>query len=133
MNEAVIRQHLERAADLARKNSTIRSFQTGAVLAKRQGPRSISPYSWGEGWSHSSTLRLVKFRSIHAELHAIMRSWRQSGCYVFVATVRGKSGNIGLARPCDACAAILHDAGVIGAFYTVEGPDYGFLDFGHPF
>lgn len=106
---------LEYAAATAHR-STIKSFHTGAVLVNRGTLVSA-------GCSHYSSLRLVRYRSIHAEMHALMRANPEEcvGADAFVATVRCKSGRIGLGKPCAFCLTLLDEAGIRRIFYTVEG------------
>lgn len=98
------------------RRSPIKSFQTGAVIFDREGLVSA-------GWAHySALLTLKKFRSIHAELHATLRAPRERliGSTVYVGMIRRKSGNVGVARPCENCLSILHEVGVKEAVFTSD-------------
>ena len=121
-SEAVINKHLDSAVILAER-STIKTFSTGALIV----PRNAAPVG---GWSHDSLFKLTNFRSIHAEVHAIFRAQREAlkDATIFVATIRNKSGNIGLARPCDGCLSYLYEVGIKRAYFTVEGEEYDYLD-----
>ena len=123
MTESEIEVHrgrLEQALYFARR-STIRTFKTGAVIYAPDG-NLVST-----GWSHyTELLRLQRFRSIHAEVHAIFRAPPQllEGSRIYIANIRGKSGNVGLAKPCLPCLSYLADVGVWEAYYTVEGAEW---------
>ena len=105
---------LTRAIEIARR-SPVKTFQTGAVIVQRGKVVSA-------GWSHPSIRTLQNYRSVHAELHAIIRTDPRelAGAEIYVATIRRKSGNIGLGKPCDACADILFEVGIETAYFTDE-------------
>jgi deoxycytidylate deaminase len=115
---------LEHAIRLANR-STFKRFRTGAVIFQKDK-------CVGTGWSHYSVLNLNRYLiSIHAELHAVLRSAQRRelfGSTIYVARKSVKSGNIGLSKPCDECASVLHEAGVAEVYYTINGSnDYGHL------
>jgi len=106
--------YLQRARYYAER-SGIKTFSTGCVIVNFDG----SVVS--EGWSHYSQLRLANYRSIHAEVHAILRCERKAwlnGATAYIVTIRNKSGNIGLAKPCGQCAVYLHQVGVRNVVFT---------------
>lgn len=113
---------LGRAVVLSKK-SGIKSFRTGAVIFDKKGVIS-------EGWSHNGVLQLTRYRSIHAEVHAILRAPRESlrGASISVATIRGKSGNVGLGKPCLFCQELLFEVGINRVWYTIEGDKFGHFD-----
>jgi deoxycytidylate deaminase len=112
---------LERAASIATRSSLGR-FWTGAAIYNHNEPVSV-------GWSHFSDLRLQRYRSIHAELHAILRTrvGGVRGGEIYIATVRSKSGNIGLAKPCQVCQELLWEVGLHSIYYTVRGDRWAHL------
>lgn len=108
-----------KTAEYYAKRSGIKTFSTGAVI--------ILPkidYQVSEGWSHFSYYNLANYRSIHAELHAILRNnYRKTlrGTTCYICTIRNKSGNIGLAKPCEHCMACLYEVGVKTVVFTIGG------------
>jgi deoxycytidylate deaminase len=98
------------------KRSNVRTHKTGAVIVSRHG-EIIS-----KGWSHPTERRLRQTPfSIHAELHAILRSPREKlrGATIYVATLT-KGGNITNSKPCEACTAIIREVGIAHVVYTVK-------------
>lgn len=104
---------LEKALQIAGR-SGIRRYKTGAVIVAKKG-NVVSV-----GWSHMTCVHREEYYSMHAELHAVLRADRKTlvGSTCFVANVSGKSGAIASAKPCDACAAVLKEAGVVRIVYT---------------
>lgn len=118
----IVGYQLSEALRLARR-SGIRTFHTGAVIFDPRSGEALS-----NGWSHYSLRTPRKFRSIHAELHALIRAPKRDalrGSHIAVATIRAKSGNTGLARPCSLCTDLLYEVGVRRAFFTIEGTEWG--------
>ena len=103
-----------RALKLAHR-STIKTFGTGAVIYDKRGD------IVSDGWSHFGSLNLSRYRSIHAELHAILRcgnrvSLQDATCVI--ATIRQKNGNITLSKPCEFCRELLNEVGVEKVIYS---------------
>jgi len=98
--------------------SELKRFHTGAALLDRHG-RLVST-----GWSHRCEPRLVRYRSMHAEHHALRRAGRSvSGGVAAVATISAR-GNWTMSLPCDECRSILEQAGIVTVYYTTpEGWD----------
>jgi len=128
-----VRKYLRYASEIAER-STIRTFKTGAVLRIPWQKRGVKWELQNVGWSHTSDLQLAQYRSIHAEMHATIRSGfdlqsRSDPATIFVARIRGRSKKIGLAKPCDLCAVHLFDTGIQHVFYTIEGLEtFGYLN-----
>jgi tRNA(Arg) A34 adenosine deaminase TadA len=118
--ETITIQRLDEAAKLALR-SGILSYKTGAVIYSPMG------VAIATGWSHYSEFNLAQYRSIHAELHAVLRSplkTKLKGATVYVATVRAKNGNTTLSKPCKLCMALLHESGLKAAYYTCGDSSY---------
>lgn len=98
--------------------SELKRFHTGAALLDRHG-RLVST-----GWSHRCEPRLVRYRSMHAEHHALRRAGRSViGGTAAVATISAR-GNWTMSLPCDECRSILEQAGIVTVYYTTpEGWD----------
>jgi deoxycytidylate deaminase len=115
---------LQAAFRLAER-STFKLFRTGAVIVQKDKVV-------GTGWSHYSELNLVNYPlSIHAELHAILRTPQRKdlfGATIYVARITVKSGNIGLAKPCLECQSVLHEAGIKEAYFTISENVFGKID-----
>lgn len=123
MKHEVVVERLRLAAMFADR-SGIKSFHTGAIIYGRSG------LPVGDGWSHYSSLQFTRYRSIHAELHALIRSYPpdiEKGL-IYIATKSAKSGNVTLSKPCDVCMDLLSDTGLRGAVYTT-GPTDSDWDF----
>lgn len=67
-------------------------------------------------------LRLKQLRSVHAEIHAVIRGVRSDlqGSEVYVATISKRSGEITSARPCVTCTALMQKVGVRAVHYTTK-------------
>lgn len=96
--------------------SGIKSYHTGAIIYQTAVPV-------GYGWSHYSELNFTQYpRSIHAELHAILRTAQRKellGATIYVANVSAKSGNRANGKPCETCQAVLFDVGIREVYYTL--------------
>lgn len=64
--------------------------------------------------------------SVHAEIDALRKAPRASGGILYIARV-GRSGNVGLARPCEDCQAALLAAGVKRVVYTIDDYNFGVM------
>ena len=112
-------QRLEFTAKVAER-STIKTFSTGALIVGSD-EAFIS-----HGWSHYGEViqrRYQHLRSVHAELHAILRSPRRDllvGSTIYVVTIRNKSKNHnwGCGKPCEFCEQLIHDVGIKRVVYT---------------
>jgi tRNA(Arg) A34 adenosine deaminase TadA len=113
--DARVNIRLENAMNLAHR-SGIKSYHTGAIIFQTATPV-------GYGWSHYSELNLIQYpRSIHAELHAILRTAQRKdllGATVYVANKNAKSGNRANAKPCETCQAVLFEVGIKEVYYTL--------------
>lgn len=92
-------------------------FLTGCVIYDRRG-RII-----GNGWSHMSETTLTQAYSVHAEIHALLRTPRHllNGAIACVATISRKSGNLATSsKPCTVCAGALYAAGIEKVYYTTS-------------
>lgn len=100
--------------------SGIKKHGTGAVIVHPNKGK-IS-----HGWSHYSEFTMVNYRSIHAEIHALLRCNRDkiAGSTIYIATIVNANGNITLSKPCDQCLATLHDVGIKQAIFTVNADEY---------
>jgi len=111
------------AAMSVAERSELKRFHTGAALFDERGDL-IST-----GWSHRCEARLARYRSMHAEHHALRRArWADvHGGVAAVATVSAR-GNWTTSAPCDECASILQQAGIVTVYYTTpDGWDVIYL------
>ena len=114
--------HLEVAAELARSRSTLRKFATGCVIFDRSG------VPVAHGWSHYGERILQRYkhyRSVHAELHALLRTTDRSrliGGTIYIATIRKRSGNLGVGKPCELCEELIAASGIKTVIYTTGNP-----------
>lgn len=93
------------------------NYRMGSVLAKGnkvmgRGMNLIKTHPEGSG----------PFQSVHAELGAIFSFLRLNGKFlkgyqIYVARV-SKIGNIGMARPCQACLTFIKQIGIQDIYYT---------------
>ena len=94
------------AFTLARRSPLYR-YGTGAVILAPNG----EPVA--RGWSHPIGHTLDRYRTVHAELHALSRLRGDlPGGVCLVATIAKRSGRQTTARPCQECARLLHDRGI---------------------
>lgn len=69
--------------------------------------------------------------STHAEIDAILRARKKidlRGADMYVARVK-RTGECGLAAPCDMCRKAIQQYGIRRVFYTNEQEGYGLLQF----
>lgn len=106
------------AAMRVARRSELRRFHTGAALYDHRGDLVAT------GWSHRCEVRLARYRSMHAEHHALRRAGRSvAGGTAAVATVSAR-GNWTMSLPCEECRSILERAGIHTVYYTTpEGWD----------
>lgn len=62
--------------------------------------------------------------SVHAEQDALSRCGDAKGSILYVARI-GRSGNVGLAKPCVACQRKLIDSGVKRVYFSVSETEFG--------
>jgi deoxycytidylate deaminase len=98
--------------------SELKRFHTGAALFDSRGDLVSA------GWSHRCEVRMARYRSMHAEHHAIRRAGRPvDGGVAAVATISAR-GNWTMSLPCDECRSLLEQAGITTVYYTTpEGWD----------
>lgn len=106
---------IDRAIKIARRSPQT-SYQTGAVIVSSSGEE------LAVGWSHMSHVRLNQLRSLHAEIHAIVRGVRADlqGAEVYIATISKRSGEVTSARPCITCATLMQKVGIRRVHYTTK-------------
>jgi deoxycytidylate deaminase len=85
-------------AERAATRSPLPRFQTGCVIVNRDELVTL-------GWSHTSSVKLACYRSVHAELHALGRCDQRAlkGATISIVTLSRKSGNRTDAMPCLHC------------------------------
>jgi deoxycytidylate deaminase len=108
---------IQHAIKIAQR-STNRTHRTGAVITDKHG-QFISA-----GWSHQSQHIYVQTpRSMHAEMHAIIRARPGSlrDAVIYVATLTGRGNNITMSRPCKVCESLLDHVGINTVHWTVGG------------
>jgi len=94
------------------KRSELKRFHTGAALFDAAG-NLIST-----GWSHRCEVRLARYRSMHAEHHAIRRAGLSlNGGVAAVATISAR-GNWTHSMPCEECTSLLVQAGIEKVYFT---------------
>jgi deoxycytidylate deaminase len=95
------------------KRSPIRTHKTGAVIYDNKGGI-IS-----RGWSHPTTALVTTPRSMHAEMHAIMRAppGTLRGSTIAVATLT-RSGHITSGKPCCSVLKLIQHVGIKEIIYT---------------
>ncbi len=62
--------------------------------------------------------------SLHAEMDALKRCGNPKGATIYIARI-GRSGKVGLAKPCSHCQNALINAGIKKVIYTINGIEYG--------
>ena len=109
------------------ERSTLKRFQVGALIHK-DGEIST-------GWAHMSDLKLQKYISIHAEMHALWRANPKAldGADCYIVTLSAKSKNRTSGKPCETCMAHLYDAGIRKVYYSESNEEYGVIDFRNGF
>lgn len=98
------------AAEAQARRSPVRTFKTGAALV--DGDFNVT----GKGCSHISG---GPYPSIHAEHHALLSSYSNSGLTCVIVTLTKNARNwASCSKPCAACVARLHKAGVETVVYA---------------
>lgn len=94
------------------RRSNLKRFHTGAALFDAGGEL-VS-----RGWSHTCEVQFARYRSMHAEHHAIRRApFSVDGGVAAVATISAR-GNWTYSMPCEECASLLEGAGVFRVYFT---------------
>lgn len=114
---------LVRLAAKVAGRSTIKRFHTGAVIYNRGTILST-------GWSHVGEGTLARYRSTHAEQHAIAKvpASMVGGATLAIATVSAKSGNWTNACPCYYCLQTIKKAGISRLLVTAPTNRFIILD-----
>lgn len=103
--------------------SPFRRYGTGCVILAPNG----EPLS--RGWSHPGDHRLERYRTVHAELHALARLRGDlPGGICLVATVAQRTGRQTTARPCQECGRLLAARGITVVRATLPGTGWEELD-----
>lgn len=105
--------HLHHAGIMALR-SPFQRHKTGCVIT--DGRTVLST-----GWSHPSPLVYTQYRSVHAEMHSLLRliDVGKRGLTAYIATYT-RANNLTNSRPCQLCIALLYDAGVERVMYTTR-------------
>ena len=106
---------MDKAIEVASRSMNKRHL-TGCVIAYED-----TIIDWG--WAHTGEWRRGMPYSVHAEIHALMRSRHEllDGCVAYIACVAKKSGNIRNAMPCLSCATALLGYGIEDVVFTIPG------------
>jgi len=103
---------LSLASDRASR-SDFMHHRTGCVIVK--GDSVV-----GDGWSHVPSVRYSQYRSVHAELHALIRAHKpnllDSIAHIITLTKANRWTN---AKPCLRCLELLIDAGVSSVIFSI--------------
>lgn len=99
------------------ERSTLKTYQTGAVIFDKRG-NVVST-----GWAHYNEITTSRYgypRSVHAELHALVRTNKINitGSIMAIAMKKRKSGNRGNAKPCALCEHLLKESGIEFVIYS---------------
>lgn len=105
--------------DFAKKisqNSTHKQHKLACVITRKN---KVISFGWNQTKTHSKSPH--PFKSVHAEVHAILSSephlLKNCSVYVYRET---RNGLPALARPCTTCMKALTNAGVKEIFYSSE-------------
>lgn len=114
------------ALHMARR-SPFHRYGTGCVIVAPNG----EPIS--RGWSHPGDMRLQRYRTVHAELHALSRLRGDlHGGTCIVATVAQRTGRQTTGRPCRECARLLAVRGITLVRATLPECGWEELDLDDP-
>jgi len=110
-----------RLAIRAAKRGIHEEYPVGAVIVDKN--RVVSTGFNNQHKTHPMIKAIDPHRTLHAEIHAIIRSGR---CELQDATVivyrQSKTGKMAMAKPCPTCQALLKEHGVSRMIYsTPEG------------
>lgn len=115
---ATTNYYIEQAISAARRSSQ-RKYRTGAVIVKHKERWAVN------GWSHVPNYTLKHTpRSMHAELHAILRAARigltTQDTSIYIATLTDSGLLATTSAPCGACEVALRKAGIRQVYYTTK-------------
>lgn len=106
-------------------------FRLGAALFSGRRVIKTGYNLQGSGKSHPIVSRWHDregYKSLHAELHALMgiHPSRVRGCDVYVFRVR-RDGSQGCAKPCKNCQIELARRGIVRIYYTEDDINFGVI------
>lgn len=119
--------HLSRAIMLAEENEFYCKWRLAAVIIKGGSVYSIG---YSRLLTDPSQCDYSVFNSkppkvsLHAEVDALRNCPRASGGVMYVARI-GRSGAIGMAKPCRHCQKAISDSGIKRVVYTVSNSTHG--------
>ena len=130
MTVKAIKKYLNFAIDIS-KQSTVQRARLGAVLVSHNIVVNASP---NLEKTHPMQAHLNKLRGfdpmgsgerniLHAEIATLLKSrdldieWNKS--ILFIARLK-KNGDLGLARPCNACMGLIKQYGIKNIYYTTD-------------
>ena len=130
MTVKAIKKYLNFAIDIS-KQSTVQRARLGAVLVSHNKIVNASP---NLEKTHPMQAHLNKLRGfdpmgsgerniLHAEIATLLKSrdldieWDKS--MLFMARLK-KNGDLGLARPCNACMGLIKQYGIKNIYYTTD-------------
>ena len=130
MTVKAIKKYLNFAIDTS-KQSTVQRARLGAVLVSHNKVVNASP---NLEKTHPMQAHLNKLRGfdsmgsgerniLHAEIATLLKSrdldieWNKS--MLFIARLK-KNGDLGLARPCNACMGLIKQYGIKNIYYTTD-------------
>ena len=130
MTVKAIKKYLNFAIDIS-KQSTVQRARLGAVLVSHNKVVNASP---NLEKTHPMQAHLNKLRGfdpmssgerniLHAEIATLLKSrdldieWNKS--MLFIARLK-KNGDLGLARPCNACMGLIKQYGIKNIYYTTD-------------
>ena len=106
---------------LARNESLKSDFhiRVGAVIVRKGTPISVGKNSPQK--THPELSKFSKLKTVHAEVDAVIGIERHliKGACMYVYREK-RSGELGIAKPCPMCTAILRNYGVKKVYYTTE-------------
>ena len=130
MTAKAIKKYLNFAIDIS-KQSTVQQARLGAVLVSHNKVINASP---NLEKTHPMQAHLNKLRGfdpmgsgerniLHAEIATLLKrrdldiEWNKS--MLFIARLK-KNGDLGLARPCNACMGLIKQYGIKNIYYTTD-------------
>lgn len=111
---------LFKIAEQLANRSIYSNYSFGCVIATKK--REIIGMGFNQGKTHPNAAQFFG-QTIHAELHAILRSnkRKEKNLDMYVFRKNKKSGLIGRARPCKHCSKLIEEFGIIKrVFYTIS-------------
>ncbi len=130
MTARAIKKYLNFAIDIS-KQSTVKQARLGAVLVSHSKVVNASPNLEKTHPMQAHLNRLRGFdpmssgtrNTLHAEIATLLKSrdldieWNKS--MLFIARLK-KNGDLGLARPCNACMGLIKQYGIKNIYYTTD-------------